>query len=156
MKPIVLAILTVFLLASCGDDALIDRFAEVSENGWSYNEVLEFEYEVDDLDHYYQLFANLRIDTDYPVNDFHMQMTTIAPDSSKKVEVISLSLAEKNGKWKGRGLGRVISYQQAVQPLRKFEQKGIYRVSIQQHMREDNIKHVHAAGIRILKSEEIF
>ncbi len=143
-------------MSSCEDRAILDRYDNIAAYGWAYEDVMDFEFEVDDTSHYYQWFANLKISSDYPYSNIHLYLSTTAPDSSVRQEVVSIKLAEKNGKWLGQGVGRTISFQEAFPKRMQFDQRGIYGVKLKQYMRVDTLLQVKSAGIRIEKQEEIF
>lgn len=148
--------LLAFGLSACNNNVIIDVYEDLPAEGWKYEDSVSLEFDIEDTTHYYQVFVNLQIHANYAWENFFTKMTVISPSGEVNTESVELILAEKSGKWKGSGLGDIITYQEAVQKRKTFKQSGTYKVILQQNMREEPWENVKSIGIRIEKQEEIF
>lgn len=152
-------ILTVVFAAAfsaCSDDALVDRYHVLPEEGWHYEHIVTDTFCVENPDFYHQIFANLRVSGDYPYANIYLKLNITTPDGSKKSEILSVGLATKSGKWLGSGLGDVVTFQAPILHRKYLDQKGKYTVEIEQNMRLETLANVLAAGLRIEQQEEIY
>lgn len=129
---------------------------DLGEDGWLYDEVLSDSFTVNNPDHYHQLFANFRINSDYSFANIQVKLTLINPDSTQISFPLSIPLAEKSGKWLGSGFGSVKTYQVPILHRKLLNQSGSYHLRLEQNMRLENLSNVLSAGMRVDEQEEIF
>ena len=153
---LIAAIGLVLTLTSCNDNALVNTYHELPKTGWSYDEVLVDSFEVVNTDFYHQSYLNLRINGDYPYSNIIVKLTETDPNGKSTEEIVTVTLAEKSGKWLGSGLFNVITYQEPILGKRSFKSKGMYRIKLEQFMRKESLLHVSAAGVKVKQQEEIF
>ena len=151
-----IAILLFSFTVSCTNSSLLDSFHDLQEDGWSYNEILNDTAIITNPGHYHQVYANIRINTDYPFSNIQLKLSITKPDSTTTSYPISVDLAEKSGKWLGSGLGSVITFQLPILHRKIFDQAGKYLIKLEQNMRLENVTNVISAGIRIDEQEEIY
>ena len=142
--------------SACSEDVIIDVFEELPSSGWEYDDAVEFEFEIEDISHYYQIWTNLQINGDYSYSNFFIKTSLTAPDSSVSEKEVELILAEKSGKWLGSGLGDIISFQLKNGAPISFKQKGKYHFRIEQYSREEVASNIKSIGIKVETKEEIF
>lgn len=152
----ILAFGLVLTLFACDSGALVDRYHELPEDGWHYEHTVTDSFEIAQPDFYHQLYANLRINADYPYENLYLKLNVTSPDGKTKAEILTVPLAEKSGKWLGSGLGNVITFQSPILHRKYFTQKGKYSIAIEQNMRLETLPYVVAAGLRIEQQEEIY
>lgn len=159
---LILFSIVAFTFVSCSDDAVVNEFHDIPEPGWSYDQVLVDSFDVVDTAFYHQYYLNIRIDSDYGFSNIYVKMTETDPNGEETSHVLNVTLAEPSGKWKGSGLGDVLTYQVPVLKKREFKQSGRYSVKLEQYMREEKLlrmeilPHVLSVGIKLEKQEEIF
>ena len=143
-------------MQACNSDALVNRYHDIPEDGWQYEQVITDSFEVKEDEHYHLISANIRITGDYPYANIHL-MVTITDSQGKSTDYkVPVKLAEKSGKWLGSGLGDVITFQTPILHRKLLTKKGKYSISIAQDMRLETLKNVTAAGIHVEQQEEIF
>jgi gliding motility-associated lipoprotein GldH len=150
------ALFSILFFSSCNENILVDQFHSIPESGWHYEHTIIDSFEVTNPAFYHQYFLNLRVDGDYAYSNLHVKLITTAPDSSSREEILTVTLAEKSGKWLGKGLGDVLTFQIPILEKLELKQKGKYTVSLEQHMRLESLPHILSAGIKVEQQEEIF
>ncbi len=152
----ILTVVFAAALSACSDDALVDRYHVLPEEGWHYEHIVTDTFRLENPGFYHQIFANLRVSGDYPYANIYLKLNITKPDGSKKSEVISVDLATKSGKWLGSGLGDVVTFQSPILHRKYLDNKGKYTVEIEQNMRLETLANVLAVGLRIEQQEEIY
>ena len=152
-----LKILTAITLAasvlSCTrNTSIYERNIDMPGEQWNRDSVLVFEVPVSDtIGAYNILFCN-RITGQYPYSNMYLFITIMAPDRSHQTDTLECLLADKRGKWLGRGFGNVwantITYKHNI----VFPTSGTYIFYIEQAMRIENLEHVLDAGLKIEKA----
>ena len=153
---LILTVSLALLLAGCDSNALVDRYHELPQKGWTYDQTVVDTLEITQPEFYHQAYANLRINADYPYQNIYLKLNITAPDGKTTNEVISVPLAENSGKWLGSGIWNVITFQSPILHRKYFDQKGKYRIEIEQNMRLESLPSVEAVGIRVEQQEEIY
>ena len=108
---------------------------------------------IDTTSAYDILFCN-RITGQYPYSNMFLFITIMAPDRSHQSDTLECIMADKRGKWLGRGFGNVWSYSIPYKRNIAFPMKGTYVFYIEQAMRVENLPHVLDAGLKIEKTNK--
>ncbi len=150
-----LKIITAIALAacvfSCGNSVMYDRVVDMPDEQWNRDSILMFEVPVTDtIGAYNILFCN-RITGQYPFSNMFLFITITAPDRTHQTDTLECLLADKRGKWLGKGFGSVWTNEIVYKRNIVFPKKGNYTFYIEQAMRIENLEHVLDAGLRIEK-----
>ena len=139
--------------ASCtNNSSLYERNFNMTGEQWNRDSVLMFEVPVTDTTGAYDILFCNRITGQYPYSNMFLFITIMAPDRSHQSDTLECILADKRGKWLGRGFGNVWSNTIPYKHNISFPTSGTYVFYIEQAMRVDNLPHVLDAGLRIEKS----
>lgn len=145
-----IGVIAVFCLLSCNRSALIDEFRPVPNQAWNYAFNPEFKVDVKDNKVPYRLKMNVRLTTDYRYANLFVlvhQRNAKGESNSKRVE---LKMADKDGRWLGKGIGSLYSYQIAYNTNYHFPDTGTYYFKIEQNMRDSPLKGVSDVGICVI------
>lgn len=156
IRSILIICFTAGLLSACKNGVLVDSFSSVSEKGWIHSQTPEFTFEIEDTLHYTNVFLNLRITGDYPFSNLYVVAHLLIPDSSVQSQKTNLVLARDDGKWLGKGMGDVITYNLPLMQNRALKKPGKYTIRLEQYMRVDTLPGIKDVGIKVTKGEEIF
>lgn len=143
------------ITVSCSYNSSEDQYHVFDEKIWDSDSVILFGISSKDSTERYKVTLNVRHTTDYRFQNLYL-FTHFQGVS----DTVELMVSEKNGKWKGSGIGdaREISY-----ILKKdvyFEKKTDYNFSVEQAMRYGNknkinkLKGLVAVGLSVEKSDE--
>jgi gliding motility-associated lipoprotein GldH len=153
---IIIFLISILGLAACNEGVLVNEFHKLNTDGWNYEEVVSDTFNVSKTHHYHQIFANLRITSDYNYSNIHLKISLTYPDSTQTERVIPITLSDKKGKWTGSGMGNILTYQVPIMGKLEFKEKGKYTIAVEQYMRIENLPHVVSVGIKVEQLEEIF
>jgi len=141
------------LLNSCDNTRILDENREIPQYNWHYKDKVGFDVLIEDTNILYNMYINTRVKSDYKYNNMFVLLYTQLPDKKELKQRFEIPIADDLGKWYGNGLGDVYDYQYPILKNVNFAQRGIYRFSLEQNMRDDTLYHVVAAGLRIEKAD---
>lgn len=138
-------------LLSCDPLRVYDKFKDIENAKWNKNEHVKFDVRIDDTLSYNNVYINIRNSGDYKYSNIYLFMSTIYPSQKISVDTIECTLANKEGKWLGKGLGDIKDNQMLLKKNVRFHQAGIYTFKFEQAMRVDDLEGIKSVGIRIEK-----
>lgn len=151
-KPLYAFALSVVILSGCDNTRILDENREIPGYNWYYKDKVGFDVVIEDTNLLYNMYINARIRADYRYNNLFVLLHTQLPDKKELKQRFEIPIADDLGKWYGKGLGDIYDYQYPILQQVHFAQRGIYRFSLEQNMRDDTLYHVVAAGLRIEKA----
>lgn len=133
---------------------ILDEFAEVNTNGWSWSDAKSFSFEITEPDYLYNLECALRITGSYKYSNIWMLYTLDGPNDAKKNQ-FQIQLSDNTGKWLGNGKSNLISYKTPfLQNIRL--KKGKYTLKFNQNMRDEKLGAVSDIGLKIYKGNKVY
>jgi gliding motility-associated lipoprotein GldH len=140
-----------FILLSCDSSRMFDHSVNIPAEGWHMDSSATFTIEVTDTITKNTFFINLRNNNDYSYRNFYLFLNTTFPDGTLARDTIELILADRTGKWLGKGFGRIRDNQIEVRSELRFPLIGTYIFGIEQAMRDTLLAGIENVGIRIEK-----
>jgi gliding motility-associated lipoprotein GldH len=144
-------IMVIFLISSCDDHAVYDKNISLPEFSWNFQDTLSFHVNIADTSHAHNIYLNIRNSESYQYSNIFLFVSTYAPTGHFLKDTFEIKLADKSGKWFGRGVGNVFSLQVPYKRKIKFPYKGIYLFEIQHAMWNKNLKGIADVGLRVEK-----
>lgn len=118
---------------------------------WSAGDSLIFSFNITDTISRYHVFVVLRHTDEYAFNNIWLNITSQPPQSTASKQMLDLKLADNSNGWLGAGMGDIFEHKVKITGAPLQLKKGDYVITLQQTMRENPLKHVLNAGIRIEK-----
>lgn len=146
-------LLYIFCLISCQDaSTLLETNTDIPQQEWRYENVLPFDVDIEDTTQTYNVYISVRHTDSYPYSNLWVMIHTTFPSGKKLEQQVDLPLANKKGKWHGRGSGTIFSTQIMIQEKAIFNEQGKYIFEIEQNMRMNPLIEVLDVGMRVEKS----
>jgi gliding motility-associated lipoprotein GldH len=151
------------LLDSCGlpENTITEEFQTIYKGIWGWKETKSYTFTVDDSTHYYNIYCGLRITGKYNYSNIWLIYELAESRNANNSSVNSLlkkqfqiELADQTGRWLGKGMSNLISYEQPLLIKTKLK-KGNYTFKLSQNMREDLLSGVNDVGIKVEKAQPI-
>lgn len=139
----------IMFFQACTTAPIFQENKDIAESKWDYKNPLGFEVNITDTNKYCNSYINLRINADYKYSNIFIWVTTTMPDKTIEKERVEFVLQNEKGKWLGKSLGNIYSYQFQFKPRFKFNQTGIYTYLIEQNMRDEVLENVESSGLKI-------
>ena len=152
-----LILFATLLLVSCDKKRVFDQYKTVGD-AWQKDSIASFTYNNQDTTERYDLFLNLRSNSDYAYNNIFLIVSMEAPGGMTKVDTLQYQMAEADGKLMGEGFSDVKESKLFYKEKYKFSAIGDYKIAIQQAVRqsgkvagEKELKGITEVGFRIEK-----
>ena len=147
-----LFLIFILLAFACNSDIVYENNERIPGQEWNRFLIPEFEVEISDTVSLHNLYINLRNTGEYPRSNIFLFVSASAPGGAFNRDTLELSLADPSGKWQGRGYGSIWQNRFLYRQNVRFAQKGVYRFSIEQAMRIEDLPGITDVGILIEKS----
>ncbi len=131
-----------------------EEFESVDPSGWDWKDGKSFSFVIEDDQHFYNFIHGLRITSDYAYSNIWMIYIINGPDGFKRKEQFQVTLSDNIGKWKGKGISNLISFQSPIITNVKLK-KGKYTIQFFQNMRDQKLKDVNNVGLQIIRGQLI-
>ena len=147
--------LGVLFFASCDKTRVYDEYESIPGE-WHRDSLVEFSFEAPDTLNNYNLFLNLRNNSDYDFSNIYLITELQFPNGKVVSDTLQYEMAAPSGEWLGTGFGDVKESKLWYKENIKFTEAGEYLVTIQQAMRRrdslngiQNLEGITEVGFRI-------
>lgn len=146
-------VIVVGFTLSCSQNLVFEQYKTIDDKSWNKDSVMVFTVPVSDTTDNNNFYINVRNDVKYQYSNLWLFITIEQPDGETMEDKFEIALADPSGKWLGEGLGGLKTREAIYRRNVFFPRSGDYKISIQQGMREENLKGISDVGIRIEKVE---
>ena len=156
--------MALFLLNSCGlpENTISEEFQTMEKGIWGWKETKSFSFDIEDTTRYYNIYCGLRLNGTYNYSNIWLiyELSETKQDSNNTITLKSqkkqfqIELADQTGRWLGKGMSNLISYEQLLLTKIKLK-KGHYTFKLSQNMREDLLSGVNDVGVKVERAQPI-
>ena len=142
------------LLASCLQSPVYQAQESIPQTAWAYSFKPAFQFDITDTTAPYGAYFLIRHTDAYPFANIWVWVETKAPGDSTFQRVrVEVPLAERTGRWLGRGAGAIWEHRAPPTPNGplRFTKAGRYTVRFEQAMRTNPLPEILQVGLRIEK-----
>tara|TARA_B100001250_G_scaffold413760_1_gene448974 strand:- start:1741 stop:2211 length:471 start_codon:yes stop_codon:yes gene_type:complete len=131
-----------------------EEYYSFPQSGWFSDSIVTFQYCVLDTIKTYDISLKIRHAVDYEFQNLFVFL-----ESTKK-DTIEIILANKKGKWLGKGLSNLRELEHVLEIDRRFLRSGEHSLKVEQAMRYggaeriENLKHILDIGLIISENNE--
>jgi len=148
-----LALFAALFLAACDKEKFFDKSVSIPDDTWPADKAVSFSVNIDDTISAYRFYINVRNSTSYRYSNIYFFLTSEFPGGGMAHDTIECTLADKTGKWLGRGTGKYRDNRIFIRENIRFPRMGTYIFRLNQAMREARLKGISEAGIRLEKQQ---
>lgn len=153
MRKLLIALMGVCLLCSCGKKNILDESHTFDRNIWNRFTMEEFSFNVPNIDNYYHIDITVAVDTlHYRYNTVPLAVNIVSPDGEKRRILTSVALKEKE-RWRGEMQDGYRYAQGRVRSYFSFNSKGQYRMEVGQQTSQYDLEGIHSVAVRIEKAK---
>ena len=134
----------VLIMAACNSQSIYDKYKPINKGVWNKDSLVVFQVPVTDTLQNHNLYINVRNNVDYRYSNLLLFVSIEQPERV---------LAEPAGKWLGEGFGGLKTREAIYRRNVFFPRSGDYTISLQQGMRNDELKGISDVGVRVEKVE---
>jgi len=157
-----LIIISCFLITSCDSKAVFDVYKPLP-NQWHKDSVASFNFKAPDTISNYNLYVNLRNNSDYKFSNLFLIVEINYPNGKAVTDTLEYKMAAPNGELLGTGFSDIkenkLWFRGFKKPF-KFNEEGDYIVNIQHAMRNngevngiDNLEGITDVGFRVEQAQ---
>ena len=139
-----------FSFSACNKTTFYHKTNTLQNETWNKDSAFVYQFTITDSLQYYKFYIDVRNTTVYPYQNLYLFFTTQFPDSTVYTDTLNCLLSDAYGRWTGKGSGRIKDNRFLFKPKVRFQQKGDYVFTVQQAMRDDNLKGITDFGITLL------
>jgi gliding motility-associated lipoprotein GldH len=153
LRNFIFVISIVIGLQACNNNALVDTFDQIPNKNWTYIRPIKATVNIIDSTKKYNIYVNFRHTADYKYSNIWLRFHILGPKLKDEPLRQEFQLALQDGEWLGNGSGNLYSYQLIYKENYKFPTNGKYTIVVEQNMRDNPLKNVSDAGVRVVLSE---
>jgi gliding motility-associated lipoprotein GldH len=126
-----------------------------NDHEWSSSVKPDITFEITDTVSLYNIYIVVRHTDAYHYNNMYIRVTVKEPGGGQgKTGDYDLELATNGKGWIGTAMDDIYDTRLLIQPKTRFRKTGIYHITLEQLMREDPLKNVLSAGLRVERNQE--
>jgi len=152
-------LLTALCFFACNNNVLFKADKEIT-NTWHTDSLLIFQFRTNDTNITFYSEINIRHTIEYSYKNLFVFVRQTNPEGQTVVDTVECVLADKTGKWKGRGVGDILDFTKRYNDSILFETSGEYKIEIEQAMRYgelpkiERLKGIVSIGVSIRRRGE--
>ena len=152
MKKIILPVL-LLSIAGCIRINQFEKNVQIPQQQWTSSFSPEIKFDITDTLTLYNVYVTLRHTDAYLYRNIWLDIATRQPgDTTYQKGRFELTLQQSDGKWLGTGYGDIWEVRYPLFRRIRFRKQGQYSIILRQIMRDDPLKYIMNAGIRIEKT----
>ena len=146
---------SILIFFSCNQTYIFDEYKDFPEQSWSSDEILKFEYFVEDTAKTYTTVLKLRHTVNYEFQNLFLFIY-----NENKKDTVEVFLSNKKGEWIGKGIGDIRELELIIDSQKTYANKKKQTILVEHAMRfgaEKEIKkleNIDAVGIIVLSDYE--
>ncbi len=144
------------LTSACKTVDVFEKNVSIPGTEWQHSFRPSFNFTIADTTALYNIYVTLRHTHAYGYNNIWLNLQYTFPGDTTRQQKVDILLADnQQGKWLGNGMDDIYELRHLVsqQPVR-FSKSGECSFLLEQIMRENPLKHVINAGVRVEKVTE--
>ncbi len=145
----------VYFITGCSSDCIYRQSFEVPDAEWTYENPINFGFEIPDTSARYNLNLELKHSSDYPYQNLYVKFYTRFPSGKTVEQVVSLELTEKAILWQGKCSGKWCTVNIPLQTNAIFPEPGKHSITLEQYMRESPVKGVRSFSLCISPAKAV-
>ena len=139
------------MLIACTRNTVFEQYTSFEDKSWNTDSTIIFNCLIEDTTSQNQLIIQVRHTVEYEFQNLFLFI------KSEKMDTIEIQLANKEGKWLGKGVGDIRKLDFVYKDKEVFSKKGDLIIEIEQAMRYGNfekiqqLKNIESIGFMIEK-----
>ena len=139
----------VLTLSSCFDMPYYSESSVVDTSGWYSSDTLVYNFSIQDSIARFNSQIDLSHTGNYPYSNLYLFIDITFPNNKHRVDTLECVLADKRGKWYGKGLGDMVNHRIDYLDEIAFPLNGDYEIAITHGMRRDPLEEITDLGLRL-------
>jgi gliding motility-associated lipoprotein GldH len=142
------------LLCGCDANTIVDSNLSMPARNWNYANKVKTVIEIKDTSKPVSIYFKLRHTNDYRYSNIFVLFRIKAGGQKTQTRRYEYKLAQPDGQWNGSGSGNLYTYVMPLLTNYKFPAAGKYLLEIEQNMRDNPLREISDAGIKVVSLEQ--
>lgn len=142
------------LFSGCDLNQIADSNMSMPARNWSYANPVKVMVEVKDAAKPVSIYFKLRHTSDYRYSNIFVLFHIKGGKAGKQTRRYEYKLAQPDGQWNGSGSGNLFTYTLPLLTNYRFPAAGKYALEVEQNMRDNPLKEISDAGIKVVQLEK--
>lgn len=142
------------LFSGCNANTIVDSNMSMPARNWNYANKVKTVIEIKDAGKPVSIYFKLRHTSDYKYANIFVLFEIKGGGQKKQTRRYEYKLAEPDGQWNGSGSGNLYTYVMPLLTNYRFPAAGKYELAIEQNMRDNPLKEISDAGIKVVSLEQ--
>jgi gliding motility-associated lipoprotein GldH len=149
-------IMACFAFSACNwTTGVFEKNQQFHNQEWPSSAKPDIRFDMNDTVNLYNIYIVVRHTDAYHFNNMYVRVTVKAPGETEgKSGDYDLQLATNSQGWIGTAMDDIYDARLLIQPKTRFPKTGTYQITLEQLMREDPLKSVLSAGLRVERVQQ--
>ena len=157
MSRILLIIVMTLTLSACTEKGKIaDQMVDIPNARWSYEQIPQFPFNIDNAGLTYSFYLKLRIQKTYPFENLYLLAHIRQPSGKISTSRLNFTLTDEMGIPLGKSSGNSIDYEIPMIVNKKMEGVGQYTIALEQNLRDSVVNGIESIGVKIKEGIPVF
>ncbi|MBN1416314.1 MAG: gliding motility lipoprotein GldH [Bacteroidales bacterium] len=144
-----IAVLILSYACNNNKEKVYHKFVDIRGNGWHAEDVIHFDVSITDTVRSHNVYLLIRNNANYKYSNLYVFITTTSPMGFSVRDTFELILADKRGKWIGKGAADIFTSRHPFKLNVRFPYRGIYSFDIQQALWDTELKNISDIGLQV-------
>jgi gliding motility-associated lipoprotein GldH len=154
MKRLLPLFLMILFLSSCQNNKVFEQRHNFDDMKWNRFKSITFEFDIKDTESKYDIMMMLRHHTVYAEPDLRLTLALYTPSGERRLKDVILPIRNADGSFRSSGMGDLWDLEQVAFSGYSFNEKGHYKLEIENRMDKFDTPGVMEFGIKIVKRDE--
>ena len=138
---------------ACSSGKIYEDHKEIKGNVWNRFDVLEFEFNVEDISPAYDFYVAFRYMEQMPLDHIDIEFTFYSPSGETRSSEHRVEFRDSGDKPLGKGMGDLWDLEKLLREGYKYTEPGICKVEISSTMSYADIPGIMQVGLVVRKSQ---
>jgi gliding motility-associated lipoprotein GldH len=155
VKTSFIVLVTALTFSACNwTTGVFEKDLTFRNHEWPASVKPDISFDITDTISSFNIYIVIRHTDAFHFNNMFVRVTVREPNATQgKTGDYDLQLASNGSGWIGTAMDDIYDARLLIQPKTRFSKTGTYHMALEQLMREDPLKNVLSAGIRIERVE---
>ena len=145
----------IFFVLGCKQINVYEKSTPIPKHQWKSNYPCKGTFSITDTASYYNIYLVLRHTDAYKYNNVWLNVGLQAPGDSMYFQKVNFGLSSEATGWYGSGMDDIWEVRNLLTDHpKKFKKSGVYQFSLYHIMRDEPLKNIMSAGLRVEKVEK--
>ncbi len=136
-------------ISACGPNYIVEKELPITAGEWSYDQQLDFDFEIEDSLKLYNLLLDINYEKIYPKQNLYLRIHSLFPEREPIAQVLSIDLMDKMGRHQGDCNEAACTVEILLQKEAYFNTLGKHTIRLEQFMRINPLPGIKSMTLKV-------